>query len=471
MIFAAGFLAATLFSLLVIPAINRRAERLARRRVEALFPLSISELTAEKDHLRAEFAVMQRRLERRSEEAMAAKHGAMEELGRRAVRIHALETDLGQRDQAIAALDADLADTRMRLVKTEEELAQTRSSLMGTRDTLAALNDAHAKTLSELAQTRSELAETTANLAQTRTELLATQDRLSRRDTEYTDLDTRHAAALGEIDTRRITISDLETRLATQTARGDEFERALGDRRAELAEERQRLAELARNLLAEQERGLGMEQRSRALETERDAKAAELVALTTRLDEAKAEHARLEAALHDQTIARQAAEHRIEDFQTRMAALEAADGASGLDGTAGLPRALQAERSSLEGALALAREERSRLERELQTARQGAGNGDAEIRAENAALRQQMDELAERILQLSSGDRRDPAPDPVSPLAQVETIASANASPVGEEDRAGEDVPAGGIGRGAPARAAAGQGRGRRSKNRRPAQI
>ena len=41
MIFALGFLAASLLALLIIPAVNARAERLARRRVEALFPLSI----------------------------------------------------------------------------------------------------------------------------------------------------------------------------------------------------------------------------------------------------------------------------------------------------------------------------------------------------------------------------------------------------------------------------------------------
>ena len=115
MIAAAGFLAATLLSLLIIPAVNRRAERLARRRVEALFPLSITELTAEKDHLRAEFAVLQRRLERRSEEAFAVKQQSMEELGRRAVRIESLETELKGRDDRIAELERDLADTRQRL--------------------------------------------------------------------------------------------------------------------------------------------------------------------------------------------------------------------------------------------------------------------------------------------------------------------------------------------------------------------
>src|SRR5918993_5305782 len=98
MIFALGFLAATLPALVILPAVNARAERLARRRVEAQFPLSISELTAEKDHLRAEFAVVQRRLERKAEEALADKHKDMEELGRRAVRLKAMETDLASRD-------------------------------------------------------------------------------------------------------------------------------------------------------------------------------------------------------------------------------------------------------------------------------------------------------------------------------------------------------------------------------------
>jgi hypothetical protein len=93
MIFGLGFLAATLIALVILPAVNARAERLARRRVEAQFPLSISELTAEKDHLRAEFAVLQRRIERKAEEALAEKHKDMEELGRRALRIQALETD------------------------------------------------------------------------------------------------------------------------------------------------------------------------------------------------------------------------------------------------------------------------------------------------------------------------------------------------------------------------------------------
>ena len=270
MIFALGFVAASLIALLIIPAINARAERLARRRAEALFPMSISELTAEKDHLRAEFAVLQRQLERKAEDALAAKHQSMEELGRRAVRIDTLEDALAERDQTVKLLEGTLADVQERLNATEEELAAVKMQLSGNRAALSALEAAHGATLDELSNTRMELEEVERDRTETRTALLQTGERLARLEAEHGDADARLTAALGELDTKRITISDLETRLMTQIARGNDFERALGERHSELSDERRRLAELARSLAAEQERGLILEQRIREIEAERD---------------------------------------------------------------------------------------------------------------------------------------------------------------------------------------------------------
>jgi predicted nucleic acid-binding Zn-ribbon protein len=270
MIFALGFVAAALIALLIIPAVNARAERLARRRAETLFPMSIAELTAEKDHLRAEFAVLQRRIERKAEEALAAKHQSMEEMGRRAVRIEALEGALAAREQTISQLEATLADTQDRLAAAEEELEQTKTFLSGTRETLAALENAHRATLDELSNTRMELEQTQNERSRTKTELIQTQERFARLEAEYADTDSRLTGALSELDTKRITISDLETRLMTQTSRGNDFERALNERQRELSDERQRLNELARSLAAEQERGMILEQRTREIENERD---------------------------------------------------------------------------------------------------------------------------------------------------------------------------------------------------------
>ena len=77
MIFALGFLAASLCGLLLLPAVNARAARLARRRAEARLPLSPAEIAAEQDFLRAQFAVQQRRLERRVETVEAKRQADM----------------------------------------------------------------------------------------------------------------------------------------------------------------------------------------------------------------------------------------------------------------------------------------------------------------------------------------------------------------------------------------------------------
>src|SRR3954463_8104019 len=211
MIFALGFLAAALLALLIIPAVNARAERLARRRAEALFPMSISELSAEKDHLRAEFAVLQRRIERKAEDALAVKHQSMEELGRRALRIDALESDLAGRDATIAGLLKDLEETGSRLTTTDADLEGSKALLAGTRETLAAIEEAHRKTLDELATVRSELESVKTTLAETRTELMQSQEKLEVRESAFVALEGSHNAALSELDAKRITISDLET--------------------------------------------------------------------------------------------------------------------------------------------------------------------------------------------------------------------------------------------------------------------
>ena len=282
MYIALGFVAATLIALLIIPAINARAERLARRRAEALFPLSVSELTAEKDHLRAEFAVLQRKIERKADEALAVKHESMEELGRRAVKIEELETAVGERDLAVGGLQNELAEVRARLTATEEELTGATTNMSGARDTLLAIEEAHRKTVNELASVREELERTHATLAATKAELLGFQDKAENREVEFADTDHRHLAALSELDTKRITISDLETRLTTQMGRADDYERALAEHRTELAGERRRLADLAQSLLAEQERSLKLDLKVRELESERDDKAAEASSLSVR---------------------------------------------------------------------------------------------------------------------------------------------------------------------------------------------
>jgi len=58
-----GFLVAGLFVIGIMPLVHARAVRLTIRRLEALAPQSMAEIQADKDQLRAEFAMTISRLE------------------------------------------------------------------------------------------------------------------------------------------------------------------------------------------------------------------------------------------------------------------------------------------------------------------------------------------------------------------------------------------------------------------------
>ena len=143
MIFALGFLAASLCGLLLLPPLNARAARLARRRAEARLPLSPAEIAAERDFLRAQFAVQQRRLERKAETAEAKRQTEMAALGAGTMRVAALTRD-------VAARDSEIAQVQAKTRELETELVLAREDGTASLATLQALEDAHADLLDTL---------------------------------------------------------------------------------------------------------------------------------------------------------------------------------------------------------------------------------------------------------------------------------------------------------------------------------
>src|SRR5258707_12643547 len=77
-----GFLVAGLLVIGVIPLVHARAVRLTLRRLEASTPGSTAELAAEKDQLRAEFALATSRLGKTLEEKKAKTTSQLAEVGR-----------------------------------------------------------------------------------------------------------------------------------------------------------------------------------------------------------------------------------------------------------------------------------------------------------------------------------------------------------------------------------------------------
>ncbi|WP_232629665.1 hypothetical protein [Methylobacterium sp. Leaf118] len=154
MIFGLGFLLASLCALIALPTVNARAARLARRRIEATLPVSVAEVAAERDHLRADFAVAQRRLERKADAAAAQRHAALAQIGTRLMEVETAvaarlrsEAETARALDRIAGLDADLATAR---AEGEAGLA-----------TLQALEAAHRTLLDDLKAARRAAREAT----------------------------------------------------------------------------------------------------------------------------------------------------------------------------------------------------------------------------------------------------------------------------------------------------------------------
>ena len=93
MYFGIGFLFATLIGVAVIPVVYNRAVGLTLRRLESSLPHSMAEIQADKDLLRAEFAMSRRQLEVRVEELKEQSTSQLAELGRKSDVINRLKIE------------------------------------------------------------------------------------------------------------------------------------------------------------------------------------------------------------------------------------------------------------------------------------------------------------------------------------------------------------------------------------------
>src|SRR5580698_8396764 len=128
MYFVAGLLVAGLVMMLILPAFWRRALRLSERRARLQTPLSVNEAIAERDQLRAEHSVAQRRLERRIDSLESELAEQRATLGREIKRA-ALDEENARRAQEIVALRQELAGKTREALGLGAELGASRLAL------------------------------------------------------------------------------------------------------------------------------------------------------------------------------------------------------------------------------------------------------------------------------------------------------------------------------------------------------
>lgn len=264
-----GFCLAWLTALMVLPAVHNRAVRLARERYDDL-PLSMQEIRAEKDTIRAGFAAATRELELRIEKLrdktvahttdLAKKHQLVERLKQEVdmvtAALRASETreqaardalreakrgfadkdvTLGTAEGEITALKRDLAAKETALRAADKELATIRGELSGKQ---AALHTADAEVASlgarlreseqreqtartELRDTRRDVADKGATLGTVEGEMAKLQRELDARDT---------ALRAGERD-----LEAVRSELAGKDAALNHAEKEIAAIRAEIA--------------------------------------------------------------------------------------------------------------------------------------------------------------------------------------------------------------------------------------------
>ena len=166
MFFGIGFLVASLFGLVLIPLVHNRAVRLTMRRLEAATPLSMAEIQADKDQLRAEFAMSTRRLELSVEQMKAKTTSQLAELGKKTDAINRLKVELGEKTAAIFSLEAREKSLKDQLQATEAEHSVKIGAL---REAERMLSDKQA----ELAKVSADLGERSATADSQRVEATA----------------------------------------------------------------------------------------------------------------------------------------------------------------------------------------------------------------------------------------------------------------------------------------------------------
>ena len=150
MYLAIGFLVAMLFALMLAPLVHHRAVRLTKRRLEAATPLSMAEIQADKDQLRAEFAMSARRLELNVEQLRSKSTRQMAEIGTKTDAINRMKVELGEKNAAIFALEEREKATKQQLGTTEGEFSAKSELLHSAEQALADKKAELAKLTAEL---------------------------------------------------------------------------------------------------------------------------------------------------------------------------------------------------------------------------------------------------------------------------------------------------------------------------------
>ena len=359
MYFGIGFLVAALFVLLVVPLVHNRAVRLTMRRLEAATPMTIAEIRADKDQLRAEFAMSTRRLEMSVDQLKAKTTSQLAELGKKTDAINQLKKELGEKTAAIFALEVRDKTLLEQMRSSEEEYELKASSL---REAERVLADKEA----ELSKLVAELGDQTLSADSQRVELAALRTQVEALKVSVVDYESAR--------------KDTEERLTRERTESAAASSDLTDARGKLEGLNVRASELERQLLAQ---------------------STEAELLNKRVQE-------LENRLADQGRLLAERDYEIERLRGEAEAVRKSEGelrkelaSAGNRGSSAAEK-LKSDIAQLEAELAAAKQDRGQLETQVAALKREAEAGWASERVENALLRERINDVAAEVARLTA---------------------------------------------------------------------
>jgi chromosome segregation ATPase len=253
--FALGFLCAGLLALMAVPAVWRRAARLTRKRVEASIPLTLDEIQADKDRMRAEFAVTIRRLEVRVKELRDTANLQLVEIGQLRKEIGQLTIERDQKARIIADLesaDDELRSSRdrqaeeitaltNRIAEKEFALEQRTRDLQKKSRELEKMNELHEEVSLELVDLQAELLQRTSEVEKLEVDLTAAAKTRRVGEKRAEELERELNSARAAMDAEKARAAELDHKIEGMTAtiaelrdaRSKEGEKSEADRRLE----------------------------------------------------------------------------------------------------------------------------------------------------------------------------------------------------------------------------------------------
>jgi len=224
MYLAIGFLISMLCGLMIVPLVHNRAVRLTTRRLEAAAPLSMAEIQADKDQLRAEFAMSARKLEMNVEQLKARTTSQQAELGKKTDAINRLKMELGEKSAAIFTLETRGKALHEQLQATEKNFSLKTDSLRDAEQALREKQIELTKLSGELTD-RSQTAEARqAELVTVRAEIEALQARVAHAEQEHTEARAHLDDQRGKSETASRELHDARSHAETLTGRLGELD-------------------------------------------------------------------------------------------------------------------------------------------------------------------------------------------------------------------------------------------------------